>query len=162
AGSLLAISRDGTRLAVSVSGPDGKIRLATRRLDQSQLTFLPGTEGAGTEGTASPFFSPDGQCIAFFSQAKLKKVAAAGAPSVTLCDADTHGAGRASMFLPTGSWGDDGYIVAALNVAVGLSRIPAIGGSPAPLKFKHEHGEIYRWPQILPGNREVLFTASRG
>jgi serine/threonine-protein kinase len=162
AGSLLAISRDGTRLAMSVSSPDGKIRLATRRLDQSQLTFLAGTEGAGTEGAASPFFSPDGQWIAFFSQGKLKKIAAEGGQPVTLCDADTHAAGRASMFFPTGSWGDDGKIVAALNVAVGLSRIPATGGTPMLLKFKKERGEICRWPQILPGNETVLFTASRG
>jgi eukaryotic-like serine/threonine-protein kinase len=163
AGSLLALSRDGTRLAVSVMGGDGKIRLATRRLDESQLTFLPGTEGgAPTEGAASPFFSPDGQWIAFFAQGKLKKISVSGGEPITLCDADTHAAGRASMFFPTGSWGDDGNIVAALNVAVGLSRVPAAGGAPVLLKLKQEHAEIFRWPQVLPGNEAVLFTASRG
>jgi len=66
------------------------------------------------------------------------------------------------MFYPAGSWGDDGYIIAALNVAVGLSRVPAAGGPPALLKLKPEHAEVYRWPQVLPGNQAVLFTASRG
>jgi serine/threonine-protein kinase len=166
AGTLLALSRDGTRLVVAVGDPEGefapgkdmsKDRLATRRLDQSQLTILPGTEGA-----ASPFFSPDGQWIGFFAQGKLKKVSAEGGQPVTLCDADTHAAGRASMFYPTGSWGDDGNIIAALNVSAGISHVPAAGGPPVFLKLKHEHAEIYRWPQVLPGSDAVLFTASRG
>src|SRR5215469_2380549 len=166
AGTLLALSRDGTRLAVALGVPGGEYapvkdlsedRLATRRLDQSQLTILPGTEGA-----ASPFFSPNGQWIGFFAQGKLKKIPAEGGQSVTLCDADTHAAGRASIFYPTGSWGDDGNIVAALNVAAGLVRVPEGGGPPVPLKFKQERGEIYRWPQVLPGDEAVLFTVSRG
>jgi Tol biopolymer transport system component/DNA-binding winged helix-turn-helix (wHTH) protein len=166
AGTLLALSRDGTRVVVAIGDPQGefapgrdlsKDRLATRRLDQSQLTILPGTEGA-----ASPFFSPDGQWIAFFAQGKLKKVSSEGGQPVTLCDADTHAAGRASMFYPSGSWGDDGNIIAALNVSGGISRVPAAGGPPVLLKFKQEQGEIYRWPQVLPGNEAVLFTASRG
>jgi len=156
-GSLLALSPDGTRLAVSVSGADGKIRLATRRLDQSQITVLPGTEGG-----ASPFFSPDGQWIAFFADGKLKKMPAEGGTPVTLCEADTHAAGRASMYYPAGSWGDDGNIIAALNVVLGLSRVPDKGGAPELLKFKQEPGEIYRWPQVLPGSEAVLFTAARG
>src|SRR5262245_58213468 len=143
AGSLLALSRDGTRLAVSVSGRDGQVRLATRRLEQSQITVLPGTEGG-----ASPFFSPDGRWIAFFAQGKLKKIAAEGGAPVTLCDADTHAAGRASMYYPSGSWGDDGYIIAALNVAVGLSRIHASGGAPTLLKMSRQPGELFRWPQV--------------
>jgi serine/threonine-protein kinase len=157
AGTLLGLSRDGTRLAVSVSTPDGKVRLAARRLDQSQFTLLSGTEGA-----ASPFFSPDGRWIAFFAEGKLKKIAAEGGAPVTLCDADTHAAGPGSVFYPTGSWGDDDNIIAVLNTTAGLSRVPAAGGPPTLLNFKHEQGEIYRWPQVLPGSGAVLFTASRG
>ncbi|HTS29271.1 MAG TPA: winged helix-turn-helix domain-containing protein [Bryobacteraceae bacterium] len=156
-GSLLALSPDGSRLAVSVGGADGKVRLATRRLDQSQLTVLPGTEGG-----ASPFFSPDGQWIAFFANGKLQKMPADGGTPVTLCEADTHAAGRASMYYPAGSWGDDGNIITALNVAVGLWRVPSTGGTPELLKFKQEPGEIYRWPQVLPGSGAILFTAARG
>jgi len=156
AGTLLALSQDATRLAVSVQGPDGKIRLATRRFDQALLTILPTTQGA-----ASPFFSPDGQWVAFFSEGKLKKIPADGGSPVTLCDADTHAAGHASMFYPTGSWGDDGNIIATLNTTVGLSRVPSGGGPPVLLKMAKTPGEVYRWPQVLPGNEAVLFTASR-
>jgi Tol biopolymer transport system component/DNA-binding winged helix-turn-helix (wHTH) protein len=137
AGTLLALSQDGTRLAVSIHGPDGKIRLATRRFDQALLTVLPTSEG------------------------KLKKIQADGGSPVTLCEADTHAAGHASMFYPTGSWGDDGNIIATLNTAVGLSLVPSAGGPPVLLKMAKTPGEVYRWPQVLPGNEAVLFTASR-
>ena len=155
--SLLAVSPDAARVAVSVTSPDGKIRLATRRLDQNQLTVLPGTEQA-----ASPFFSPDGQWIAFFADGKLKKIPAEGGPPVNLCDADTHAAGRASMYYPSGSWSKNGDIIAALNVAEGLSRVPAGGGEPELLGMKAEAEEVFRWPQVLPGGEVVLFSSARG
>jgi serine/threonine-protein kinase len=122
-------------------------RLFTRRLDQPQATELPGTEGA-----YEPFFSPDGQWVAFFGGGKLKKVSAAGGAAVVLCNAPI-GLG--------GSWGEDSTIVATLNQTGGLFRIPADGGGPAPLtELDSEHGEVtHRWPQILPGGKVVLFTA---
>jgi serine/threonine-protein kinase len=61
------LSPDGTRLAYL-----SQDRLFTRRLDQSQ-----GTELSGTQGAASPFFSPDGQWIAFAAGGKLKKISIA-------------------------------------------------------------------------------------
>src|ERR1019366_4890881 len=57
---LLALSPDGTRLAVTYRGADGKSRLGTRLLHQSAITPLSNTEDA-----TGPFFSPDGQWIAF-------------------------------------------------------------------------------------------------
>src|SRR5260370_39457978 len=83
-GTLLALSPDGTRLAFGMRGVDGKARLATRRLDQSQLTPI-----ALTEGAASPFFSPDGQWIAFYADGELKKIAVQGGAPVTLAEAST-------------------------------------------------------------------------
>jgi hypothetical protein len=79
-----ALSPDGTRLAVSARDADGKFRLLTRRLDESQFAPLSGTEGA-----TMPFFSPDGQWIAYFAEDKLKKVAVHGGSAITLCDAPT-------------------------------------------------------------------------
>lgn len=156
-GSLLALSPDGARLAVAVRGADGKVRLATRRLDHSQLTPLPGTEGA-----ASPFFSPDGQWIAFFAEGKLKKIAVQGGAPATLAEARTDRGGPSFRF-PTGSWGSDGNIIAMLNTAAGLMRVPSAGGSPLPLMgLTKGKGEVDTWPQILPGSQAVLFTATAG
>jgi serine/threonine-protein kinase len=141
AGANAIISPDGTRL-VYVS----RNRLFTQRLDQQQATELPETEGAD-----APFFSPDGQWVAFFAENKLKKVSVSGGATTVLCNA-SDGMG--------GSWGEDEAIIAALNVAGGLSRIPANGGAPSPLtQLDRARGETtHRWPQILPAGKAVLFT----
>ena len=145
-GNMLAISPDGARMALSLRGADGKARLYTRLLHQSQATPL-----AGTENAHGPFFSPAGDWIGFFVDGKLKKIAVEGGAAVTLCDAPL-GYG--------GSWGDDGNIIAALNAVGVLSRIPSAGGTPVPVT-KLNAGEVtHRWPQILPGSQSVLFTVA--
>jgi hypothetical protein len=147
-GTFLALSPDGMRLAVSLRDTDGKVRLATRRLDQSQFASLPGAENA-----SGPFFSPDGQWIAFFAEGKLKKIPVQGGAPVMLCDAGNFA---------SGSWGDDGNIIAALSQVGGLSGVPSAGGSPTPLTKLNEGEDAHRFPQVLPGGREVLFTATTG
>jgi serine/threonine protein kinase/Tol biopolymer transport system component len=152
-GAQLAISPDGTRIVVAESEPAGKWHLAVRWLDQSQFEPIPGTEQA-----LSPFFSPDGQWLAFFSYSdkKLKKIAVLGGPPVTICDAPGYPRGA--------SWGDDGSIVAALNGgSSGLVRVSSSGGVPAQLTVpSREKGETaHAWPQVLVGSQAVLFTAYR-
>jgi hypothetical protein len=145
-----AISPDGTRLVFRAHGPDSKRRLATRLLDQPQATLLSGTEGAD-----DPFFSPDGQWIGFFADGKMKKVSARGSAVITLCDArDGRGA----------AWGEDGNIIATLDstTGIGLSRLPAAGGTPQAVTSPADKGEAtHRWPQILPGGQTVLFTGNQ-
>jgi len=139
------ISPDGTRLVFPAKGADGSEQLATRRLDQSIVTIL-----AGTDGAVAPFFSPDGQWIGFFAGRKLKKVPLQGGAAVSLCD--TTGLGRGA------SWGEDGAIIANLD-GDHLSRVPAMGGEPRVVGNPEQHGErTWRWPQVLPGGENVLFT----
>jgi Tol biopolymer transport system component len=134
------LSPDGTRI-VYVS----QNRLFTRLLDQPNATEL-----AGTQGPFAPFFSPDGQWVAFFTQGSLKKISVEGGSAITLCNAPN---GRG------GSWGEDGNIIAALSTTGVLSRIPSAGGPPTPVT-DFQNGEVtLRWPQILPGGKAVLFTA---
>jgi Tol biopolymer transport system component len=142
AGADAILSPDGNRL-VYVS----QSRLFTRRLDQPKAAEL-----AGTEGAFAPFFSPDGQWVAFFTTAgKLKKVSVEGGAAITLRDASL---GRG------GSWGEDGNIIAALASSGGsLSRIPDGGGPPQPLTELAQGEVTHRWPQILPGGKAVLLTA---
>jgi Tol biopolymer transport system component/predicted Ser/Thr protein kinase len=143
----VAISPDGRRLVYPVRGPDGKQQLATRQLDHAQPTLLPGTENGRV-----PFFSPDGQWIGFAIGTQLKKISVQGGAPVTLGDAG---------LTPMGAgWGEDGNIIAALGNSRALWQIPAAGGPPQPLT-KLIPGETgHRWPQVLPGGRAVLFTAS--
>ena len=127
-------------------GPDKIYRLYIRPLDQLQATMLSGTEGA-----RNPFFSPDGQWIAFFTGGKLKKISVQGGAVVTLCDAPNDRGG---------SWGDDGSIVFAAGSREGLSKVSSAGGKPAPLTTLNlQAGEItHRWPQVLPGSKDVIFA----
>jgi serine/threonine-protein kinase len=150
-GTFLALSPDGTRLAFSVRDADGKIRLATRKLDQSRFAPL-----SGSENPSSPFFSANGQWIAFFAEGKLKKIPVQGGAPVTLCDAAVFG---------SGSWGDDDDIIAPLAINGGLSRVPSAGGTPTPVtELNRQKGErAHFFPQVLPGSKAVLFTsATRG
>ena len=139
-----AISRDGMRVVFVSKGS-----LAIRRLDQAKTTPL-----AGTEGAFFPFFSPNGQWVAFFGAGKLQKVAVDGGAPIPLCDAPSPGGG---------TWGTDDTIVAALDQTRGLFRVPAAGGMPQPLTDAREDPSgilIHRRPQALPGGKGVLFAAT--
>jgi serine/threonine-protein kinase len=138
AGANTIISPDGTRLVYVSQG-----KLFTRKMDQPKAV-----EMAGTEGAHAPFFSPDGQWVAFFNSSTLKKISVEGGAAVALCDA----------FLSRGgSWGEDGNIIAVLTGA--LARVPSAGGTPTPVTELAQGEATHRWPQILPGGKAVLFTS---
>ena len=146
--SVVAFSPDGSRVVVPVTGPDGHTVLAVRRVDQPDSTVLQGTEGAD-----QPFFSPDGQRIAFFAGGKLKSVPIqGGAPAIIVDVRSPRG----------GTWGEDGAIIAALINTSGLWRVAREGGPPQPITTLEEGELTHRWPQVLPGNTAVLFTAHSG
>ena len=129
---------------VGQTTPASPRQLFVRRLSEMQATPL-----AGTENAANPFFSPDGQWVAFFDAAKLKKVAVTGGAVVTITDAPNSRGG---------AWSDDGTIVFAENRS-GLFRVPSSGGAREPLTTLATGEVTHRFPQILPGGRAVLYTA---
>jgi serine/threonine-protein kinase len=145
-GTDLAISPDGANLVFVEAGSQGGSKLYARRMDRREATPLAGTEGART-----PFFSPDGQWVAFWADGKLKKIPASGGLPIILCDArDLAGA----------SWGDDGNIIATLNSEARLWRIPQDGGAPTPVLDRGTKGGRLIWPQVLPGSQAILFTSA--
>ena len=95
----LVLSADGTHL-VYVAGPDGQ--LMVRAVDALDAVPLGGITGA-----RSPFLSPDGRWIGFFtrSDGEIQKVPIAGGPPVTLCPIVNGPRG--------GSWGPDDTIIFA-------------------------------------------------
>ena len=102
------------------------------------------------EDPASPFFSPDGEWVGYYSTSdnKLKKIAPIGGAPVTLCDAT----------IPFGvSWGSDDTIV--YGQPEGIMRVSANGGTPE-LVIPTEAPELVHGPQMLPGGEWVLFTLS--
>ena len=142
----VAVSPDGNSAAfVPLRRSDNSSQLYLRSFDRPDAVPLPGTEGA-----LFPFFSPDGQWVAFFASGKLKKIAVTGGEPITLCDAPN---GRG------GSWGEDGTIVFSPDSLAALSRVSSAGGEPQPLTTLDADEQTQRTPQILPGGRAVLYTS---
>ena len=142
-----SLSPDGRYLAMSnidvVQEP-----LWVRPLDSLAASVRPGTEGARTF-----FWSPDSTSIAFFAQGKLKKIAAAGGPPQTICDAP---ASRS-----TGTWNQNGVILLSAGAGSPLLRVSAGGGVLVPVTSIHP-GEQHYAPRFLPDGRHFLYVANSG
>jgi serine/threonine-protein kinase len=123
-----------------------KVPADARALDRDEATPISGTQGA-----ESPFFSPDGQWVAFWSDHHLRKVPLAGGPAAVICELRD--------WPPFGaSWGADGTIVFSRETG-GLLRVSSAGGAPTELTTLVPGERNHRLPQFLPGGDAVLFTA---
>jgi serine/threonine-protein kinase len=74
-----ALSRDGTRIAFSALDKDGVTRIYLRHINELASTPL-----SAAEGGRAPFFSPDGQSLAFAGPGGLKVLPLDGGPSSVL------------------------------------------------------------------------------
>ncbi len=140
-----ALSPDGRRLAFVVS-LGGTAQLWVRSLDTMSAQPL-----AGTDGALYPFWSPDGNSLAYFALGSLKRIPVIGGSVTTLCDAPQARGG---------SWNADNVIVFASGLG-GIHRIAANGGAPTPVtKVRRDQGEAqHLWPQFLPDGKHFLYTA---
>ena len=144
----MALSPDGQYLVYSAGSEDHlDSRLYLRKLDQLGATPIP-----GTEGSVQPFFSPEGQWVGFHADGKLKKVSLSGDPPITLCEEARPPVGA--------SWGEPDIIMFGRRGS-GLWQVPASGGTPEQLTTPHsDEGELaHGLPEILPGEKAVLYTA---
>ena len=148
-GSNLALSPDGRVLVFLALRADGTTCLYARRLDELVAHELPGTADA-----RAPFFSPDGRWVGFVADRKLKKTLVAGGGSPTTLAGATDFLGA--------SWSTRGDIVAKLTSAPILWRVPENGGEPEPILDTSAEGVSPRFPQVLPGGRDLLLTTMRG
>jgi eukaryotic-like serine/threonine-protein kinase len=121
------------------------MRLYLRNLDEADARPILGTD----ENPSSPFFSPDGEWIGYWStDGALKKIRVAGGTPVELTKAGN----------PLGvSRGRDDRIVYALND--GIWRVSANGGAAEHL-VKTAAGERVHAPEMLPRGNALLFTAT--
>ena len=108
---------------------------------------------SGTEGAAAPFFSPDGQWIAFLRGRQAeegRRFRRRGRDAVRR--REWRG----------GSWADDGTIVfqpestSGHGIEARLSRGWRAIATDSPMA----DGEaMQRWPQMLPGSKAVLYPS---
>jgi eukaryotic-like serine/threonine-protein kinase len=139
------LSPDGRRIAFLAKSADGKGMLWIRPLNSAVAQPMPGTEGA-----TYPFWSADSRYVGFFTVGKLNKIDASGGPPQTLCDA---AGGRG------GTWNSNGTIVFARDVASGLMRVDAAGGTPVPVTTLGAGETSHRWPDFLADGNHFLYFA---
>ena len=154
-GPSLALSRDGHTLAFQ-STSDGGLALWVKERDRVEATRVSGTDGA-----FQPFFSPEGDRVAFITDDRRIRVASlVGEPPLTVLDSGTVRAG--------GTWATDGFIYFSEGTSLGnptggLARVPASGGDLEPVtSLDTLRAELsHAWPAVLPSGRGVLFRISR-
>ncbi|HKT86960.1 MAG TPA: protein kinase [Candidatus Sulfotelmatobacter sp.] len=140
----VVVSPDGKMLAFSAVDEKGITNLWIRPLDAAQATMLPGTEDA-----SAPFWSPDGQHLAFIADRKLKKISVRGESAQTLADEAAYG----------GSWSADGIILFSAKNNGPLSAVAATGGQASDAT-KLAAGELFHSePSFLPDGKYFLYRA---
>ena len=141
----LALSPDGSKLAIVAADAPDRTMLWIRPLDSRLAQPL-----AGTENASFPFWSPDGRSIAFLASGKLKKIDVAGGAPVTLADAA----------LPSrGTWNKDDVILFTPAGGSPIYRVSASGGTPAQLTtLDAAAGDAQHWyPSFLPDGHHFLY-----
>jgi serine/threonine-protein kinase len=155
----VALSPDGRRIAY-LANLDGVGRIHVRELDESESTALPGTENAW-----QPFFSPDGEWIAFFlpassGQGRLLKISVEGGQPLEVSQA----------FPPAGgTWLDDGTIIFTgqdddLDLTQNpflshLFRVSENGGTPERLTKVGPEELTHSLPRAASGESFFLYTS---
>jgi DNA-binding winged helix-turn-helix (wHTH) protein len=147
------ISTDGQRIVfvgregagdVGLGRPLSK-KLWIQRLDSTDASALPGTEGA-----MNPFWAPDSQNVAFWMAGQLRRINVTGGPTETLGPA-IPGAG--------GSWNRSGVILFGKDFFGPLYQISASGGTPVAVTRLDKPGKDQQiWPQFLPDGRHFLYV----
>ena len=123
-----------------VAGTDAQLFI--RPLAASEATRV-----AGVTRAERPFFSPDGQWLAFHSYGdkRLKKVPVGGGPASEICEiGGSEG----------GDWGPEGIVIS--ERVRGLSIVPPDGNTPR-LVLAPGKATFFMDPMWLPGGHAIIF-----
>ena len=142
--SSLAISPDGSVIALAAAAPGQRDSIWVREIASTTPRRLPKTEGGYL-----PFWSPDGRRLGFFADRSLKRVDLSDGSVEVICPA---GAARG------GTWNKEDVIVfsskgALMRVSVRDGAATALTNPTNPTNAGHA------WPEFLPDGQRVLYYA---
>jgi len=135
----LAITPDG-RTLVYPARVNGVDQLYRRDIANFTTAPIPGTAGA-----SSPFLSPNGEWIGFFSGPELRKIPLTGGTAVTLA-AVSEAAGA--------TWAPDGRILVSAREGSLFGWVPEGGGPIQPIPNPQGIGRTQ--PSLLPDGKHAL------
>ena len=145
----VAVSPDGKTLAFTAVDEQGVTKVWLRALNAQQATVVEGTEDA-----SKPFWSFDGQSLAFAADGKLKKVSIAGGTPQVLADGVGNESGG-------GTWNADDTILFCKDLFGPIYRVSASGGDVSPATKMKERDRSHDEPFFLPDGRRFLFSVRR-
>lgn len=133
-----ALSPDGSHLAFTAMDASGVFSAFVRDFNSLEPRRLPGSEGVHTL-----FWAPDGRSLFLSVKGKIQRVPMDGDGRVVL--------GDSPGFLSSGAWLNPERVM--LSGSVASYTIPASGGAIERLPVQ------YRWPQMLPDGKHILYIA---
>jgi len=145
-GGSLAISPDGATIAYL-----GRREQGMRSLWMRNRASLEAKELVGTEFADAPFFSPDGEWIAYFRNGTIWKVRVGGGAPTLVTDS-------AQMNLPSGVWGPDGTIYYT-GAGFDLRSISTTNNGKALQLAVPPAAIAWSFPATLPRTDALLATA---
>jgi eukaryotic-like serine/threonine-protein kinase len=142
----VAISPDGKTLAFTAVDEKGVTQLWTRPLGSVDATVL-----AGTSDASFPFWSPDGQYLAYSADGKLMKIRATGGDAQTLAEGLGTETGR-------GAWNADGTILFCKDYSGPIYSVPASGGTMKAETRLAQNEAAHDEPSFLPDGKHFLYS----
>jgi serine/threonine-protein kinase len=145
-----AISPDGSKFVYA----EEEGGLLVRRRDRAAATLIPGAQNGW-----SPFFSPDGRTLGFFTgfPGALRTVPINGGPVTTVVADSTYGNG--------GAWSEDGwlYYVSTQDGRSAIMRVRPDGtdGRVVTLVVPEQDELFFFGPSVVPGEKRLLVTIVR-
>ncbi|HEV2117467.1 MAG TPA: protein kinase [Terriglobales bacterium] len=140
------LSPDGKKIAFVALEEHGLDHIYVRALDDKEAKLLPGSENA-----TYPFWSPDGESLAFFSANKLRRVSLNGGPALDICNSERFRGG---------SWGAQG-IVFAPDVTNGIFFVsPGMNSNRVQVTSVAADQTTNRWPVLLPDGKHFIYLAT--
>jgi DNA-binding winged helix-turn-helix (wHTH) protein len=132
-----ALSPDGTHLAFTAMATNGAFSVFVRDFNSLEPRLLPGSEGVHTL-----FWASDSRSLFLTVNGKVQRAPLEGDARVVL--------GESPGFLLSGAWMSPERLL--LGSILASYSIPPSGGPLETLK------EVYRWPQLLPDGKHILYV----